>query len=413
MMSTVANSMLLLDALLIGLSLAHPISSVETREPYSTGPLCASEPLGMESEEIPDESITASSYLSVYWLPKYARLNIENGGSNFWIPNPVADSWIQVDLGLPGPVVTGLIVQGHTSQYVATFSVQYSDDGSAESWTYLVDTEGDTIHFNGNVNGGEQRTVNFPEVLQTRFLRILPLTWTLTPHLDFEVLGCRDGIVRLVGGDDASSGRVEIYHDDGWGAVCDTNWDFKDATTVCRQLGFLEASEAKIGSYFGATELPIVMDRVACKGTESYLSDCAFVCRDGNQTCNSTAGVVCKPNTIRLVGGGNKTSGRVELFKKDTWGTICDTEWDIIDAGVVCRQLGFSGATEAKTGSYFGEPEGPMYMQGVTCDGSEAKITDCPSHCWDAPKCNSTETAGVVCHNGNMETEIGEIPALQ
>ena len=106
--------------------------------------------------------------------------------------------------------------------------------------------------------------------------------------------------------------------------------------------------------------------------------------------------------TVRLVGGESKTSGRVELYKKVTWGTICDTDWDIIDAGVVCRQLGFSGATEAKTGSYFGEPEGPMYMQGVSCDGSEAKITDCPSHCWDEPRCNSTETAGVVCLQGTF-----------
>ena len=110
-------------------------------------------------------------------------------------------------------------------------------------------------------------------------------------------------------------------------------------------------------------------------------------------------------DVIRLVGGGNKTSsGRVELYEKDTWGTICDTDWDIIDAGVVCRQLGFSGAKEAKTGSFFGEPEGPKYMQGVSCDGSEAKITDCPSHCWDEPRCNITETAGVVCLRGSLKS---------
>ncbi len=367
----------------------------------------------MESGAIPDDSITASSYYDSEWLPRYARLNVENGGFNFWIPRPTSGSWIQVDLGLPIPVVTGVIVQGVRDAYVSTFGIQYSDNGNSESWTSLVDTNGDTKQFNGNVGDGQQVTVNFPVVLRTRFLRILPLTWVyVAPRLDFEVLGCRDGIVRLAGGDDALQGRVEIYHDGGWGAVCDTNWDFKDATTVCRQLGFLEASEAKIGSYFGATDFPTVMDRVACKGTESYLSDCAFVCSDV-QSCNNTAGVVCKPNTIRLVGGRNKTSGGVELFKKNTWGAICDTDWDIVDAGVVCRQLGFSGAKEAKSGSYFGEPEGPSYMQGVSCDGSEAKITDCPSHYWDEPKCNSTKTAGVVCLQGNMESEIGEIPALQ
>ena len=73
----------------------------------------------------------------------------ENGGNNFWIPRPVADSWIQVDLGLPRPAVTGLIAQGETTKYVSTFSVKYSDD--AESWTDLKDADGDTIQVRNTI----------------------------------------------------------------------------------------------------------------------------------------------------------------------------------------------------------------------------------------------------------------------
>ena len=98
--------------------------------------------------------------------------------------------------------------------------------------------------------------------------------------------------------------------------------------------------------------------------------------------------------------GPARGSGRVEINVDGTWGAICDNEWDLTDAGVVCRQLGYSGATHAEVGAFFGQGSGPNLMDGVICDGSEAKITDCPSHCWDKPKCTNTETAGVICAKG-------------
>lgn len=64
-------------------------------------------------------------------------------------------------------------------------------------------------------------------------------TWSM--HLSLALLGtanCTYGEVRLVGGSVPSEGTVEICIDRFWGTICDTNWDSRDATVVCRQLNY-------------------------------------------------------------------------------------------------------------------------------------------------------------------------------
>ena len=103
--------------------------------------------------------------------------------------------------------------------------------------------------------------------------------------------------IRLVGGNNEREGRVEIFHNDAWGTVCDDFWDATDAMVVCRELGFSATGAVARGfSAFGQGTGAILLDNVQCAGTESRLIDCpANAIGSHNCIHVEDASVVCQP----------------------------------------------------------------------------------------------------------------------
>lgn len=106
---------------------------------------------------------------------------------------------------------------------------------------------------------------------------------------------------------------------------------------------------------------------------------------------------------IRLANGPSRCQGRVEILYNGSWGTVCDDDWDIVDANVVCRQLGCGHAITLPAAMTFGQGSGPIFLDNVDCKGWEAALSECWSHGWGIHNCYHYEDVAVVC-NGN---EVG------
>ncbi len=98
---------------------------------------------------------------------------------------------------------------------------------------------------------------------------------------------------------------------------------------------------------------------------------------------------------MRLVGGSGPHEGRVEVLLNGTWGTVCDNNWNLQDATVVCHQLGY-GRVVAALAAYEGG-SGPIWYDNVRCNGSEANLTQCSHRGLGVHSCDHREDAGVIC----------------
>ena len=104
---------------------------------------------------------------------------------------------------------------------------------------------------------------------------------------------------------------------------------------------------------------------------------------------------------IRLVGGSSYNEGRVEVNYNGEWGTVCDDGWDDTDAGVVCRQLGFGSSGTAIGSAGFGQGSGSIWLDSVTCTGSESTLASCGHLGVNITmSCTHSKDAGVRCSEG-------------
>uniref|UniRef100_A0A4W4EYW2 SRCR domain-containing protein n=1 Tax=Electrophorus electricus TaxID=8005 RepID=A0A4W4EYW2_ELEEL len=204
------------------------------------------------------------------------------------------------------------------------------------------------------------------------------------------------GKLQLVSGPHCS-GRVEVLLGKTWTTVCDADFDQQDAEVVCRELGCGPLVEVLGAAAFGRGEGQVWTEELQCRGNESEIYSCETTSPlQHNCSHDNDVGLICS-DSVRLVDGGSRCAGRVEVLHRGQWGTVCDAGWDMRDAAVVCRELDCGEAVDAVHNAHFGPGSGPIWMDNVTCSGSESTLKNCRSAGWGKHNCNQTNNVGIIC----------------
>ncbi|XP_026296178.1 uncharacterized protein LOC724971 isoform X4 [Apis mellifera] len=103
---------------------------------------------------------------------------------------------------------------------------------------------------------------------------------------------------------------------------------------------------------------------------------------------------------IRLAGSDYNNEGRVEVKILGIWGQVCDDGFGMIDADVICKELGFVlGALEVKPGGFYGnmDPSTRFMVDQLRCRGNETSLRECDFEGWGVHDCQPEEAVGIVC----------------
>ena len=85
----------------------------------------------------------------------------------------------------------------------------------------------------------------------------------------------------------------------------------------------------------------------------------------------------------------------MEVYQNGEWQSVCDDDWGIDDADVVCKQLNYGYAQSAPTSSFYGISFNNILEVSFACAGTESKLLDCTYS--NVTFCSLAEEAGVRC----------------
>ncbi|XP_045183524.2 deleted in malignant brain tumors 1 protein-like [Mercenaria mercenaria] len=263
---------------------------------------------------------------------------------------------------------------------------------------------------------------------------------------------------RLVNGTGPYDGRVEFFVDGHWGTICNRYVDMYDAQAICN------THNASLATYFdtalyGEGSGPVLIGYISCGSGRDHVNECSYYspfrssCRHNydlsiactpcglpdiyngapfsfNNTeltvkcytgffpyyikmtclsngswaedgrCTSYDDYPLNIHESRLISSYVPTEGRVELLVNDIWGTICDNNFDLQDATVICKMFGLQYSGHYVKARGFGRGTGPIYIDVLDCNGTETHINECSYNISNT--CTHYDDVGVICSGINL-----------
>lgn len=235
-----------------------------------------------------------------------------------------------------------------------------------------------------------------------------------------------EGDVRLADGytsEIANVGRLEIYLNHQWGTFCGLS--IGGAQAACMQMGFYNfiqyepwyMTSKKVPA--AEPDTPITIATTFCdrssKGDVHHILRCGYS-TDVPSSCNHTADIVLGCSTMSLwrypyemqvrlnKSGSFSSSGTLEIYHNNVWGSICFSGFTMMSASSACRQMGYTSASSYSASQ---ASTNTVWLDQVSC----IRSCDCLSGCFsDFPStpifCSSD--SGLVQMKCTYDIQIGK-----
>ncbi|CAK6436045.1 unnamed protein product [Pipistrellus nathusii] len=108
------------------------------------------------------------------------------------------------------------------------------------------------------------------------------------------------------------------------------------------------------------------------------------------------------PGNLRLANRYSECDGLVLVRHEGEWGHVCNQEWTLAEASVVCRQLDCGPAVGAPKYVPLPEERKQPLLHNVSCRGNESSLWECSLGAWTRAPCPHEWMVVALCANGTF-----------